>query len=488
MNIILIVIDTLRYDYIGAHGNNWIQTPNMDKLAEKSWIFDQAYTASYPTIPQRTDVITGRYGRPFNPWMPLQFDVTTLPRVLSRAGYATQLIHDTPHLVNGGHNFDWPFHACTSIRGAEVDRPWIDDKPFEFLDNWKLDPLFDSLGNPEMKEIWGHTLVTYTRANRGRKQLEDWNAAKLFFRAANFLQDNAKRDNFFLWVDCFDPHPPTDAPPEYVQMYDKTAGYDGRIDPRALFVRNNIEMIKRLSEEGKQRMKAFYAAKVSMVDHWFGQVLGMLEETGLDKNTALILTADHGTCVGEYSLFTKRLWGHAGEQEGHIPMIIYVPGLGAGHSDIMVQPQDVFSTVVGIAGVDKPIEVDGYNLLALIERGVTSPRQVALMGAAPNAWPQDPEGPLFTVFDREWYLNFAPNPEVCRLFRYGSTNDMATSNPAVVEKLGKVCLEELTCRGTDPKLINWLQSEGRERFPSECCTWPGPPNWKVYWERLYNKW
>ena len=63
MNIILCIIDTLRYDYVGAHAtNDWIQTPNMDRLASKSWVFDRAFAASYPTIPHRTDLTTGRFG------------------------------------------------------------------------------------------------------------------------------------------------------------------------------------------------------------------------------------------------------------------------------------------------------------------------------------------------------------------------------------------------------------------------------------------
>lgn len=89
MNIIFIVVDTLRYDYIGANGNNWIETPNIDRLASESWCFDRAFCASFPTIPYRTDVMKGRYGDPFHPWKPLRHDVQTLPWTLAEAGYAT---------------------------------------------------------------------------------------------------------------------------------------------------------------------------------------------------------------------------------------------------------------------------------------------------------------------------------------------------------------------------------------------------------------
>ena len=309
MNIILCVIDTLRYDYIRAHGvNDWIETPNLDRLASKSIVFDRAYSASYPTVPHRTDLMTGEYAwpyqGPFHPWMPLRFDAPTLPRLLFREGYATQLIHDTPHLVNGGHAFDWPFAAWTFVRGAEVDRPWIDDKQLQSLTNWGTDPLFDFVDEDALSDGERRLLMTYGRANRRRETWEDWNTAQLFSKGAQFLRDNASRGDrregsFFLWLDCFDPHEPWDVPPEFVKRYDRTPGYDGRVDPRA------FTSAARRAKDGvfpdgvRERQTAFYAAKVSWVDHWFGQVLDALEETGLDEKTAIVLTADHGTNLGE---------------------------------------------------------------------------------------------------------------------------------------------------------------------------------------------
>ena len=123
----------------------------------------------------------------------------------------------------------------------------------------------------------------------------DWNAAKLFTTAARFLHDNKRRDNFFLWVDCFDPHEPWDSPPEFMRMYDRTPGYDGRIDPRSFHYRNAPD----LPEAARQRIIAQYRAKVTFVDKWFGVLLDALDETGLAQNTALLLTADHGTNVGD---------------------------------------------------------------------------------------------------------------------------------------------------------------------------------------------
>jgi len=480
MNIVVVVIDTLRYDYIGANGNDWIHTPNLDSLSAKSWVFDRSYAASYPTIPHRTDAMTGRYGGPLHPWKPLAFDVYTLPHALAEAGYCTQLIHDTPHLVNGGHNFDWPFHAWTFVRGAEVDRPWIDSLPGE-PENWTRDPLFDVGDEVEMSNFYH----TYIRANRKRKRYEDWNCAKLFLTASQWLKDNASRDNFFLWVDCFDPHEPWDAPPEFVKMYDKTPEYDGRIDPRSFAVRNNPE----LPQEAKKRISACYAAKVSWVDRWLGEFLETLDSTGLAKNTAILLTADHGTKVGEWGLFGK---GHpVREPEAHTPFIVHLPGGGSGRSDIIVQPQDIFATVMGLAGLPMPQlpGTDSHDVLAVARKGQEGPRKLALAGRGANWWDHDPEKALFTVFGSDYYLEFAARPQSCRLRAYGAQEDVTSDNQAIVEQLRTLALEEIERRGADPALLRWLHSEGQTDFPHQCRLWdgwPGPAGYFAYFSKLYD--
>jgi len=482
MNMIVIVIDTLRYDHIGAHGNDWIKTPNLDRLAGESWVFDRAFAASFPTIPHRTDVITGKYGGPFHPWKPLRHDVVTFPQAFREAGYATQLIHDTPHLVNGGHNFDWPFHAWTFIRGAEVDRPWIDTST-EFPANWAPDPLFDFIERaPESL----HLVPTYVRANRGRKRDEDWNCAKLFLTAANWLRDNASRDKFLLWVDSFDPHEPWDVPPDFARLYAQDPDWDGRIDPRSFIAMGEADM----PEKAKKRLAAQYAAKVSWVDRWLGELLTALEETGLGKNTVVLLTSDHGTNVGERGKFGKG--SPVREQEAHVPFMIRVPGGDSGRSDIIVQPQDIFATVAGLAGVAVPEGIDAHDLLAAVRQGGTGRREVALAAvAASNKWAESPERILFTVFDQEWYLEVAAVPEHCHLTRLGSLDDVAGDHPEVVERLRVAGLEEIERRDIDPALMDWIRSDGKAEFPTDAKFWdgyPGPVGFEAYFQHNYREW
>ena len=481
MNVAFIVIDTLRYDYIGANGNDWIETPNIDRFASKAWAFDRAFCASFPTIPYRTDVITGQYGAPFHAWKPLRHERQTLPRTLAKQGYATQLLHDTPHLVNGGHNFDWPFHAWTFIRGAEVDRDWIMDH-VPMPENWVKESLFDCLDDSAFKS---NMLRSYARANRNRKTLSDWNCAKLFNTAAQFLKDNAKRENFFLWVDCFDPHEPWDAPPEFMKKYDKRPGYDGNIDPRSLGGRNkNV-----LSDVAKQHIKDQYAAKLTWMDHCFGEFVDALESTGLDKNTAVILTGDHGTNVGERGSFGKGQ--PVREQEGHVPLFVRLPEGDTGRSNVIVQPQDFFPTILSMLGIDRPDGLEGHDFLTPAREGGSGEREIALSGGSIQNWTQAGKrnkGILFTAFDQDWNIEVSAKPENSRLIKLGSIEYVQDQHQDVVAKLHAAAVDEIGQRGIDSALMKWLRSGGEAEFPTGCSFfdgYPGPEGYSAYFGRLY---
>jgi len=480
VNIILVIADTLRYDHVGANGNSGIETPALDRLASRSWIFDRCYAASYPTLPHRTDVLTGRYGGPFHPWLPLRYDVATFPRMLAEAGYCTQFIHDTPHMANAGANFDWPFEGWTFVRGAEADRPCA-GAITALPENWTRDPVFDFVDDQLLRN---GPIQNYARANRNRREHGDWTTARVFRTACEWLRDNRSVSPFLLWIDSFAPHEPWDAPPEFVRRYDDTPGFDGRFDPRSHAGRNAPGR----TPEAERRITAFYAGLVSWMDHWLGKLLDTLDDLGRWDDTAVIVTSDHGTNLGERNRYGKD-WPPR-EAEAHVPLLLHTPGDATGRCKALVQPQDISSAILSLAGVKQPDAWDGQDLVTLARNGNAGRRQVALCGD--NARPQWSTGErdaLFFVTDGTWHMDFTVRAEDARLRKAGEgESNLAAGNPQKVRELREAAIRELGRRGLDKPLLEWVRSEGSVPFPGQCRFWdgwPGPAGYDIYFAENY---
>src|SRR5438876_7463656 len=105
MNVIVVISDTLRRDHLGCYGNPWIRTPNLDAFAEQAVVLERAYISSFPTVPCRNDILTGRYTFTYQSWAPLRPDEVTLQDLLGKAGIVTGLVADTPHPFAPGYNY-----------------------------------------------------------------------------------------------------------------------------------------------------------------------------------------------------------------------------------------------------------------------------------------------------------------------------------------------------------------------------------------------
>ncbi|MCL2057606.1 MAG: sulfatase [Oscillospiraceae bacterium] len=489
-NILFFVIDTLRYDCVAEKKPPGLKTPAFDRLRERSITFEHAYTNSYPTIPCRKDMVYGTYGDPFNRWHPMDINKRTFPRVLFENGYCTQLIHDTPHLVNGGMAFDYFFNAWTFLRGAEVDRPII-TKKWTFPDNWAPDPAYDAWGKADESLIErGHYMATYLQSNAHRKNEGDWNCRRLFDAASLFLEDNAGRDNFFLWVDCFDPHEPWDSPEEYVKMYLPEG--NGKIDPRLLF--GGVGSGDTMTEEIKRVKRALYMAKLSFVDRQLGKVLDTLERTGLAENTVVVLTADHGTNLADRPGlgFGKRRLPQ--QYEARIPLLISAPWLKPHVRKDITAPQDIYATILGLAGVECNMS-SSQDLL----KG-PSKREYAVTAWGPIDVGKDtaPQQQLFSVLNCEWCLSVAADNASCALYAIGGNDEVAAANPGVVAELKEAGIALLVERGMPGDVAAWLRGGGVGFAPE----WPAPTDylsrgfggteyahsyegWREYWCRNY---
>ena len=390
MNIISIVSDTLRRDHLGCYGNTWIRTPNIDKLAQQSVVFDDAYAASFPTVPHRRDFFTGRYTFTYSDWGPLPTDEVVLADVLRKSGYVTMLITDTPHILKDGYHFERGFDGWSWIRGQGPDRYITDPIDYRF----PCDPKKLKMVDTSFKQ--------YLR-NVSRRQYEtDFFTAQTMMTAAKWLERNKDHEKFFLHVDIFDPHEPWDPPRWYVDLYDP--GYQGEEVMYPIYGPCDY-----LTADEIKHIRALYAGEVTMVDRWVGSLMEKVKDLGLWENTALIFTTDHGFYHGEHGLIGKTISSTEAhglvplyDEVAHIPMMIRLPETKPRRCEAFTQPPDLMPTILDIAKTKIPETVQGKSLLPLLEGDRPAWRKFAV--ASPSIIHGPVAGQRISVITKDWYF------------------------------------------------------------------------------------
>ena len=215
-------------------------------------------------------------------------------------------------------------------------------------------------------------LLQYLYNQRGRKGEEDYQCARVFRTAADWLEDNHRNGPFFLWVDSFDPHEPWDPPEEYAERYIK--GYEG-LD----FIYPGLGG-KRSAEED-ERLKALYFGEITLVDRWVGHMLEKLDALGRREDTTVVLTSDHGTQIFDHGRIGK---GPDYLHPYNTQLNLYVrhPGMPGGQCvDGLVQAHDIPATALALLGMEHPME--GMNAWPMVTGEVASIRDHVVIGWAP---------------------------------------------------------------------------------------------------------
>lgn len=368
MNVIWIVSDTFRRDHLGCYGNKIIHTPSLDALAAKSVRFERYYAASFPTMPTRADHFTGRWTGCFMRWEPLPRGQVTLAQILRRNGFHTAAVVDTPFYLRGSMNYDRGFRSFIEVLGQEY---WLRAVGDDIRQAWRFE--------------------------------SDRFAPQTFTKAMGWLEQHYKED-FFLYIDAWDPHEPWDAPNYYTELY--WPGYDGElIDPLYSYWQD----VPGFTEEKVKKAHACYCGELTMVDTWAGYFLRQVENMGLMEKTAIIFTTDHGFYFGEHGgLFGKMTrakpsavpyWeeiGRAGgwtrsplyEEAIACPLLIYLPGVQPGVCHGLTSAIDLMPTVLDVMEQEVPAQVDGRSLLSMIQDTNLKGREFVI-SAGPFSNPAD---------------------------------------------------------------------------------------------------
>ncbi len=405
-NLIVVIADTLRVDYLGCYGNGRIRTPHIEAFARDAALFDSCYPEVLPTIPYRRSFHTGRRIFPIRTWKPLKWDIVNLPgwqpmdnaedtlaENLADRGYYTGFVTDTLPYFAPGMNFTRGFWQWHYVRGMQQDR-WKSPAivPREKIANY---------GDPdeEAKKLPGGLIARHLANTAHEKNEEDTRTAQVFRWAAEFVEQNTGYQPIYLLADSFAPHEPWEAPPSYLRLY-ADPNYAGRT---ALHI-HYAEIGGQLNEEELRHVQAHYAGLVSLVDTWFGRLIDTIKRVGLYDNSVIVFTSDHGTNFADNP---RRILGkpHHAMYPGvvHVPLLIRFPG-GAGSGkrfDELVYNTDIVATLYHQSGVAQAmgsdLSIDGSDLTPLIHGGGWHPREYLTSRYRDSLWYRDHEN--FVLMD-----------------------------------------------------------------------------------------
>lgn len=352
LNLIVMIADTTRADFLGCYGSDWVKTPNLDRMAEQGVLFENCYADGLPTIPERRVFFTGKSIIPMKKhggWKPLADDDVTITELVKQHGYLTAFFTDTYHYFRPGlANFHRGFDTWEFIRGQESD-PWKTG-PADSVDPRKHIPAH------HWSEHYDGRLRQYLLNTQHIQSEDDYFCGRTFNKAMNWLENNSASQPFFLFIDTFDPHEPWDPPKRFRKMYRDDYPFE-----RYLFG-YGIDPSK-VREEEYPLLRDLYAAEVSFVDMWVGKLLDKVKGLGMLDNTIIVFSTDHGTHIGEQGCLQKTS-GLLNSCVAQLPLIIQHPDTEHAGKRIkqLVSSVDFAATFLGMLGIDHDIEYERKGL------------------------------------------------------------------------------------------------------------------------------
>ncbi|CAM4014546.1 sulfatase [Paenibacillus alkaliterrae] len=377
MNIVMITIDSLNKHYLKAYGQSVgldVHTPNLDRFAAKSAVFDRHYSGSLPCMPARRELYTGTQEFLWRSWGPVEpYDVPAA-RALNGEGYVTQFITDQFHYFQGySHGYYDDYQGFELIRGHELDQ-WktapltVEDQPFLNKIHY----------NPSLPEPF--TRGSYARNVKGMQEEKDFFAPKVFTSAEKWLEDNHMQEKFMLVVDCYDVHEPFHNPDTVAGMYTDENIHDPALPIWAHSGRTD-EGASLLTDRQLAYLKAQYAAKVTLTDKWLGKVFDKLDQHHLWDDTMVIITSDHGHYIGDKGLIGKPMYNNYNVLV-NIPLMIWHPQGRHNGSRVsaLTSTVDLYATMLEAGGAQIKHKTHSNSLLPLLKGETDKVRDWAVYG------------------------------------------------------------------------------------------------------------
>ena len=367
-NVLWICADQQRYDTIGALGNPYVRTPNLDRLVREGVAFTHAYCQSPICTPSRGSFLTGMYP-------------STVHACMNGNEYwgdAAPLVTKT--LADAGYDGGMSGKLHLSAASGRVERRPAGGDGYRVY-HWSHDPRdFWPEGNAykDWLRTRGHDLAELRKAPEAIPP-ELHHTTWCTNVALDFIQEHAPEEQragqpWLFSLNCFDPHPPFDPPRGHM------AHFDPERMPGPLFRPSDLEAQDALTAAGidfqsrsrrpeefdAKRVQAAYYAMIELLDENVGRLLDALERTGQREHTLIIFTSDHGESLGDHGLLLKGCRFYEGLVR--VPLIFSWPGtLQEGLvSDALVELTDIVPTLLEFADLPVADAIQGRSLRAVL--------------------------------------------------------------------------------------------------------------------------
>ncbi len=368
MRLLYIDIDTLRADHLGCYGYHRETSPNIDRIAAAGIVFENIYASDVPCLPSRTALLTGRFG-----------------------------IHNG--VVNHG--------------GTDAD-PAIDGAMRGFFSRLHLDSFPNRLREAGLRTVTVssfahrhsafHWYAGFDEAyNVGKWGMET--AEDVYVVASDWLQRRGREDDWFLHVHLWDPHTPYRAAASYGEPFrdSPTPGWlteevrarhwrgcgphsarEGRgFRPNEYDRSHYPRQPQEIADMAAVRaMFDGYDVGVLAADRCVGRLLQLLWDLGVESDTAIMISADHGETLGELNIYCDHQT--ADECTTHVPLVLRWPGLGHGRRSALHYQIDVTATLLELLGQKVPESWDGQSFAADLKQGTDVGRDHLILSQ--GAW------------------------------------------------------------------------------------------------------
>ncbi len=374
-NILFIISDQMTASLTGAYGHPVVQTPSLNRLAEEGVRFDAAYTPFPLCSPGRACLMTGRHASEIGAWdngALLPADQITWAHYLTLAGYDTALAGKM-HFVGPDQLHGFQRRLTTDIYSCHFD--WV--KP-----EWIA--IKESRGQ-DCEQVMGNRARYNAAGYTGEAvRIGEWHNPlsydeEVHFRSTEFLRAKARRPEdgpFALCASYHHPHEPFLPPQEYWDLYDgaeiEIPEFPDDLDDTYSLLDRNLNAYHGTRRydlrdpDGHRRLRRAYFALTTYMDRKVGELLDVLDETGLADNTLVVFCSDHGDMLCEKEMVQKRNFYDA---SCRVPLLTRFPDRWRAGStcDVPVSLLDLLPTFSAVAGTDAGLPHDGGNLIDVLE-------------------------------------------------------------------------------------------------------------------------